>query len=194
MMKKLPKDKRNKVILVWIITASAISAWAFMVLSWQLDTKRVAEGSLAKRKELLERMTSLMKNADRIERERADSEQELLSLEAGMANGDIYSWALDTLQKFKQKYPNVEMPQFSQINQADCTLLPKFPYQQASLTVAGSAYYWDIGMFVADFENQFRFARITNLELQPVPGGNAGDREKLSFRMDIIFLVKPKHS
>ena len=194
MMKKLPKEKRNMVILVWVITLGVVSGWAFMFLSWQMDSKHSAEVNLTKRKELFEHMTMTMKHADVIERDRTESEQELVALEAGMATGDIYSWALDTLQKFKQKYPHIDMPQYGQINQTDCTLLPKYPYQQASLTVAGSAYYWDLGMFMADFENQFRYARIVNFELLPAAGVNAGDREKLGFKMDIVFLVKPKQS
>jgi hypothetical protein len=192
-MKKLPKDKRNKVLLVWLGTACLIAGWAFMILTWQLGAKSLAKKNLDDREKLYAEMTMEMKNAELIERKRAESEQQLLALEAGMAAGDVYSWALDTLQKFKQKYPAIEMPQFSPITQTDCTLLPKFPYQQASLTVAGSAYYWDLGMFIADFENQFRYARIAEFELQPVGAGNAGDREKLSFRMEIIFLVKPKN-
>ena len=194
MMKKLPKEKPNMVILVWLGTAVLMAGWAFMILTWQLKSKEAAEKSLADREKLYAQMTAMMKSADLIERKRAEAEQQLLALEAGMASGDIYSWALDSLQKFKQKYPTIEMPQFSQINPTDCTLLPKFPYQQASLTVAGSAYYWDLGMFIADFENQFRYARIANFELQPAATGNAGDREKLGFKMEIIFLVKPKNS
>ena len=39
MMNKLSKEKRNKVILVWMCTAAVVSGWAFMFLTWQLDRK-----------------------------------------------------------------------------------------------------------------------------------------------------------
>ena len=49
-------------------------------------------------------------------------------------------------------------------------------------------------MFVADFENRFRFARIINLDVEPNSAGgtNEREREKLNFKMDVVFLVKPK--
>ena len=36
----------------------------------------------------------------------------------------------------------------------DVNLLPNFPYKQATLTVAGTAHFHDLGRFLADFENQ----------------------------------------
>ena len=61
-------------------------------------------------------------------------------------------------------------------------------------TVAGTAYYQDLGMFIADFENQFQFARIINLDVTPNTGQAASEPEKLTFKMDIVFLVKPNQS
>jgi hypothetical protein len=49
-------------------------------------------------------------------------------------------------------------------------------------------------MFIADFENQFQFARIINLDVTPNTGQAAGEPEKLTFKMDIVFLVKPNQS
>ena len=68
-------------------------------------------------------------------------------------------------------------------------MIPSFPYKQASVQVQGSAYYYDLGKFLADFENHFPYMRLQNLVLEP--GGGGEDREKLSFHMDIITLVKP---
>ncbi len=69
-------------------------------------------------------------------------------------------------------------------------LLSKFPYKQLKVTVNGTAYYHDLGKFIADFENTYPHARITNLTLEPA--GNTGDNsEKLAFRMDIVALTNP---
>ncbi|MEY4386067.1 MAG: hypothetical protein RLY20_1350 [Verrucomicrobiota bacterium] len=196
-MNKLSKTKRNMVLLVWLITLAVLSGWALMFLKWQLDEKHIAEQSFANRQSLFITMTNTLARADLIERERGEAEQELAGAEASMAGGDIYSWCLDTLQKFKQGYKNIEMPQFGQNNApVENTLLPKFPYKQTVLSVGGTARFHDLGMFIADFENQFKFARIVNVELQPSPAisGNERDREKLTFKMDIIFLVKPNRS
>jgi len=47
------------------------------------------------------------------------------------------------------------------------TLLPGFPYNQATVSMAGSAYFWDLGKFLAEFENRFPYARIQNLSWNP---------------------------
>ena len=196
-MNKLSKEKRNMVMLVWLVTLVIVVGWAFVFLKWQLDLQHQAQQALASRQSLFVTMTNTLTRADQIERERAEAEQELLSVESAMASGDIYSWCLDTLTKFKQNYKSIEMPQFGQNNPpAENSLLPKFPYKQTTLSVGGTARFHDLGVFISDFENQFKFARILNVELQPVPTQNADDRdrEKLTFKMDIVFLVKPNRS
>jgi len=193
MMNKIPKEKRNKVILVWVMTVAVVGAWAFMFLSWQLDSKHQANKELLNRQEQLRKMTALVRQNEAIKQSLAEAEQSLTSLESRMVNSDPYSWTLDTLTKFKQGY-EIDLPQFGKPNETDNTLLPKFPYKQVALTVAGSAYFQDLGMFIADFENRFRFARILNLSMQPngTVGNGEREKEKLDFKMDVVFLVKPK--
>jgi hypothetical protein len=193
MMNKVSKEKRNKVILVWVMTLAVVGGWAFLFLSWQLDSKHQASKDLVSRQTQLTSMKNLVKQNDAIKQSLAEAEQSLNSLESRMVNSDAYSWTLDTLGKFKQGY-EVDLPQFGKPNETDNTLLPKFPYKQVAMTVAGTAYFQDLGMFIADFENRFRFARILNLSIQP--NGNIGadprEKEKLDFKMDVVFLVKPK--
>ncbi|HTQ49209.1 MAG TPA: GspMb/PilO family protein, partial [Candidatus Acidoferrales bacterium] len=65
-----------------------------------------------------------------------------------------------------------------------------FPFKEIRVTISGTAYYHELGKFLADFENSFPHIRVVNLALEPVNATEAGN-EKLSFRMDIIALVKP---
>jgi Tfp pilus assembly protein PilO len=193
-VKKLPKEKRNKVILVWVGTVMVVAAWAFVVLSWQLDSRHRAGQNLEQRRSQFMAMTNTLARAEEFEMETGAAEQKLHGLESQMANAaDAFSWVVTTVRNFKQGY-TMDLPQFSQVILAETTLLPKFPYRQASVTVSGTAYFHDIGMFVADFENQFPFARIINLDIEPGATTNPGEREKLNFKMDIIFLVKPNAS
>ena len=190
MMNKIPKEKRNKVIMVWLLTVAVVAAWAFVILSWQLDAKHHASQNLEERRGQFASMTSTLNQTEIIQQEVAEAEQALGALEAHMVTGDPYSWALDALSKFKLNY-EVNLPQFGQPNVGDNTLLPSFPYRQVALTVAGTAYFHDLGMFVSDFENQFPFARVINLDVEPNTAVGASEREKLSFKMDVVFLVKP---
>lgn len=187
-MKKLPKEKRNQVILVWLVTVAVIVGWAFMVLDYQLKGRLKAQNDLDNRIEQFSNMTNQLAQSEAIKIKADEASYELEVIESKMTpSSDAFTWALNTLRDFT-KGRQVEIPQISQPSITETTLLPGFPYQQAKLTVAGSAFYHDLGMFIADFENQFPHVRITNLDLQP----NTSAGEKLNFRLDIIFLVKPE--
>jgi Tfp pilus assembly protein PilO len=187
---KLSKEKRNNFILVVVITLAALGGLGFGLIKYQYaNLERLAERKVnAERK--FTQMEDAAKNATRIESDLADARQTLSQLESDVAPaGDIYSWVIGTLRSFKAPY-KVEIPQYSQIGPTtEMTMLPNFPYKQASMTVAGKAHYHDLGRFLADFENRFPHIRILNLGLDV--DGNPQEVEMLAFRMDIVTLVKP---
>ncbi|MFN3407624.1 MAG: hypothetical protein ACK45B_01405 [Limisphaerales bacterium] len=191
-MKNLPKEKKQNVILVGLVTLMVAAGWWFGVLAWQRDHLRKAERQLQEKEGQFVNMTNTLARSANLETELVHAEDALAALEAQMATGDIFSWAVNTLREFRQNY-KVEMPQVAQPVIGPTTLLPRFPYQQAALTVSGTAHFHDLGLFIADFENRFPFARINNLELKPASsmGGDLGGPERLAFTMDIIFLIKP---
>jgi len=107
-----------------------------------------------------------------------------------MPSGDLYASMVDTIRKFKLGH-KVEIPQFnSPSSPADVALLPKFPYKQTVMTITGTAYYHDLGKFVADFENEFPSARILNLDISTASAQSADEKERLAFKLDIVSLVK----
>lgn len=110
---------------------------------------------------------------------------ELESNEQDMATGDIYAWTIDTIHHFKTNY-KVEVPEIGQPSLSDMDLLPHFPYRQLRFSLHGTGYYHDIGKFIADFENRHPHMRVVNLDIESM----GPDTEKLSFRVDIIALVK----
>lgn len=190
-MKNLSKEKRNQLVLVIILTLAVLAGMWLGLINFQ----KQALQSITERKETAERELKRRKlaieNADRIEVELAESGKTLAKLEEGMASGDLYFWAINTIRQFKLAH-KVEIPQYSQIDgPRDMTLLPKFPYKQATLSIGGTAYFHDFGRFVADFENQFPYIRILNLTLEPLASMVNADKERLSFKMDVVALVKP---
>ena len=86
----------------------------------------------------------------------------------------------------------MDIPQVSQPTRGDVTLLPKFPYQQATFNVAGTARFYELGRFLADLENKFPHLRVINLDVGPASGSS--DRETLAFRMDVAVLLRPDAS
>jgi Tfp pilus assembly protein PilO len=190
-MKRLPKEKRNHLVLVGLLTGIALVGVWFGVIKYQKQNL----ASLAARKQAatlkLELVKKAVGDAERIEIQLCEVDKRLARLEEGMASGDLYSWVITAIRQFKLPY-KVEIPQFSQIDgPKETNLLPRFPYKQATITVAGTARFHDLGKFIADFENQFPYMRLVNLSMEPAPAFAVADRERLSFRMDIITLVKP---
>ncbi len=190
-MKNLSKEKRNQLLLVVLLTLATLAGLWFGLINFQ----KQALQSIAERKETadreLKRRKQAIENADRIEAELAESGKTLAKLEEGMASGDLYFWAINTIRQFKLAH-KVEIPQYSQIDgPREMSLLPKFPYKQATLSIGGTAYFHDFGRFVADFENQFPYIRILNLTLEPLASMVNADKERLSFKMDVVALVKP---
>lgn len=191
-MNKLPKDKKQNVILACLVTLVIAAVWWFGAMALQRDHLRKTERLLGERQAQYDKMTAAIARAANIEAELVEAEAALGALESQMAGGDIFSWAVNTLRAFRQNY-KVDMPHVAQPVIGPATLLPNFPYRQAALAVSGAGHFHDIGLFIADFENRFPFARITNLELKPATslGGDAGGPERLMFNMDVIFLIKP---
>ena len=187
---KLPKEKRNQLILVVIVTLGTLGLLGFGLIKYQYDNLTRLANRKANAESKLAQMQDAVQNSARIESDLAEARQTLSQLESDIApSGDLYSWLISTIRTFKGPY-KVEIPQYSQIGPTtDMTMLPGFPYKQASMTVAGKAHFHDLGRFLADFENRFPHVRVLNLALDV--DGNPQEVELLAFRMDIVTLVKP---
>lgn len=190
-MKKLSKEKRNQVILSSVMVLAVIGGlWSFLIRYQQsglkdLETKRAASETK------LARVLEIIKNSKEIDADLAIISNKLAALEEPMASGDLYSSTVTSIRKFKQNH-NIDIPQFNSGGaEAPFNMIPRFPYKQVTLSIAGTAYYHDLGKFIADFENQFPSARVLNLELVPASAQNSDEKEKLAFRMDVVSLVKP---
>jgi hypothetical protein len=189
---KLPKAKRNQLIVVVLVTVVALGGLGFGLIQWQYGNLR----TLADKKEVAEKRLITVKDginrADQIEAGYNVKSKLLAEQEDAMASGgDLYSWMVNSIRRFKLPYKAVDIPQIGQPTlPGDMNLLPQFPYKQMSLRVGGTAYYHDFGKFIADFENQSPHVRVLSLALEPFPSAGPGEKEKLSFQMDIVTLVK----
>jgi Tfp pilus assembly protein PilO len=185
-MKWLPKERRNPFIFAVLVTAVVLAGIYFGLINRQNATLSSLAQARKSAGEKLKSMQSAIKNSDEISGQLAGTAQVLSRAEQEMASGDYYSWTYAMIRIFKQQY-KVEIPEVSHPEVMDEDLYSQFPYKQIRFKIAGKAYYHDLGRFVADFENTYPHARIVNLIIEPATGGG----EKLSFRMDIIELIKP---
>jgi hypothetical protein len=192
--RKLPKEKRNRLVLVALVTLIAVAGLYFGLIRRQNDSLARLAGKKTAASTKLKVVLDAIHRADRIKAELDAARNTLTGAESDVASGDLYAWVINSLRQFKAPY-KVEIPQFSQLGSpVDVNLLPNFPYKQATLTVAGTAHFDDLGRFLADLENQFPHVRLLNLNLDANAPSLNVEPETLSFKMDIVTLVKPNPS
>jgi len=190
-MKSVSKEKQQHLLLVGLLTAGLAAGVGLLLIKPQYQSRRTLATQLQQAEQKLRKVKLAIASADQVESELVDSKKRLQAIEETMAAGDLYSWAINTIRQFKLDY-RVDIPQFSQIDgPREVTLLAKFPYRQATLTIGGTAHFHDLGRFLADFENQFPYMRVINLSLEPTSSLVSTEKDRLAFKLEIAALVKP---
>jgi hypothetical protein len=192
-MKRLPPAKRNQLIGVVIATAGLICLVYFVLISQQKKSNYDLALKIRDANLRLDQYKAAGREKTNTIVELAGLNQQLEGAETDVAAGDLYAWTVDRVRTFKAQYKDkVEIPTVGQPSQSDCDLIGDIPYKQIRFTLTGTAYYHDLGKFISDFENKFIHCRVVNLMLSPVAEGSTAG-EKLSFRFDIVALVKPNN-
>lgn len=191
-MKKLPKEKRDKIILVGIGTAVVVAGLWYAVITTQQNTLKTIADLRESQQTKVQNAERLVATVAEVERRLEAASLRLRAVEKEMAAGDMYSWVITTMNRFKDGY-NIDIPQYSREVIGEVGVLPRFPYRAAVFQLRGTGYYHDFGRFIADFENRFPYMRVQNLELEPagVVAGSNDDPERLAFRMEVVALVNP---
>src|SRR5437667_5663009 len=192
-MKNLSKEKRDRLVLIALGTVACMVALYYVVIKTQQKTRAKIAKEIIDEQNKVDNAQRLISSTADLQKKLDGSLRDLRTIEDGMASGDMYSWIITTINKFRADR-KVDIPQFSREVPTEVGVLPKFPYRAALFNVRGTAYFHDFGKFIADFENAFPFIRIQNLELEAAASSSAtstGDPEKLAFRMEIVTLVNP---
>ena len=194
-MKNLPKEKRDKLILT-VVGTIAVVAGLYLGL-----IKAMGESMDGMTKQTDEKKTKVV-NAQRLVNSTSDLQKgleeataKLKVIEDSMASGDMYSWIILKVNKFREER-KVEIPQFSREVRTDVGMFPKFPYKAAVFTIRGSAFFHDLGKFIADFENAFPHTYLQNIELEPASNSSSSPTvgahpELLMFKLEIVTLINP---
>jgi hypothetical protein len=189
---KISREKRNQLITVIFVTLAILTLIGLGLIRPQFASiSKIEIAKKAAAKDLLS-IRHAITNAEAIENGWNETNSALAQAEEDMASGDLYSWTYDTIRHFKQSY-KVEIPEVGHPTIGESDLLPSFPYKQIQFTINGTAYYHDLGKFIADFENSFPHSRMVHLVVEPASSADSNG-EKLSFRMEIITLLKPNPS
>ena len=191
--KKMPKQKRSHLVLVALLTAIALGGISFGLIRFQYNQLKSITSETADADKKLSQMKDGIRRADEIENKSTEASKTIAAIENDMGAGDYYSWGLDLLRRSRADY-KLEVPAVNQPVLGETTLLPKFPYKQATFTLGGSAHYEELGRYIADFENQYLYIRIVNLTLEPISSLISAAKEKLEFKMDVVVLVRPNQN
>lgn len=183
------KEKRTQFILVILCTLVVLGLIGFVFIRPQYKTLSAFAETQRDEQAKLKQIEDTIKKAGDTTSQLSNIISNLSRSEEDMASGDNYAWTFDTIRKFKASY-RVDIPTIGQPVLGEVDLLPQFPYKQIKGTISGTAYYHELGRFVADFENTYPYIRVVNLTIEPVSANEPGN-EKLSFKMDIVALVKP---
>lgn len=195
---KLSKEKRDRIILV-ILVGLAVS-WGL----WQFVIKNRSARLAAQRVELTKQQGQLTQALDWIERaqsveaEMNDALETLADVEAGMGNRlDPYAWSYLLLDNIRRKHASLrDLDVAGKPAVGPVKMLPSFPYEATTFTVVGKGHYHDFGKLLADFENDYPYFRVENIELtsqasvidsQP----DRDEKEILNFKFDVVALIKP---
>jgi hypothetical protein len=195
---KLSKEKRDRLILVVVGGLILLAGTWYGVINTRKSQLEQAGVRLAAAIDKLEKAKKRVGLAEQVEASLEAAVQRLRLIEEGMApQVDLYTWSNALLHQKAEPGPEVEIIEVTRPQTNEVGVLPAFPYLAATFTVRGVAHYHDLGDFLADFENKFPYFRAQNLSLMPtteteseITTTRAG-REKLSFRMDIVALIRP---
>jgi Tfp pilus assembly protein PilO len=193
MIKNLPKEKRDQLLLICTITlAITLGGYFGLVKMQKRKLERIAKQS-AEQQDKVGGASRLVSTHKDTEEELEDNLQKLKSIEQQMASGDMYSWIITTINRFRADR-KVEIPQFSREVTTEIGVFPKFPYKAALFHIRGTAHFHELGRFIADFENTYPHIRIQNIDMEPAAQSAAtstAEPEKLAFKMEIVALINP---
>lgn len=199
-MKNLPKEKRDRLILIVLLTGVIVAGLYYLVVKTQRNSLESLAQQINEQKMKVGHAEQLIASVPKIKQGLETANKTLTHIEQGMASGDMYAWVIQTVGRFGAER-NVDIPQFSREVTAPVGMFAKFPYKAAIFNIRGNAYYHDLGQFLADFENAFPYFRVQNLEMEPATSSAANnaaasrtgspDQEKLTFRLEIVTLINP---
>ena len=194
MIKNLPKEKRDRLLLIAIGTiAVTVGLYLGLVKAQKRALDQISKLTI-EQNEKVGGAERLMKSRGEVEKSLERNLQTLKAIEQTMASGDMYSWIIATVNRFRADR-KIDIPQFSREVTTEVGMFPKFPYKAALFNVRGTAHFHDLGKFIADFENTYPYLRVQNVDLEPATQsaatGSAVEPEKLSFKMEIVALINP---
>jgi hypothetical protein len=201
-MNKLSKEKRDKLLLIALGTGGLLAALYLMVISAQNTALAEYSEKTEAAKEKLAKAERWLRMAPTIQTRLDSNRRELEGKQAEMAPVDKFKWFYDTLDKFLAQR-SVKLTDITREPEIGAVgILPKFPYEAATFGLKLNARYKDLGAFLSEFENQFPYMRVNNLDIEPEGSVKVGTKEliadprqrgvaNLAITLRVVTLIRP---
>lgn len=196
-MNKLSKEKKDQLIALCVgVGVGIIVIWYLLIKPWGAQITQAKADTDAKIAQL-EAAQKLVGTAATYKADLEKAKETLGAIEAGMSGANPYLEMNTAIGDFGKKFGDVEISSVGNQQFVDVQVIPKFPYKAVRFNVSGNGFYHEIGKFIAEFENQFPYMRIQNINLEPsraleTVAGETNAAEKLSFDFQIVSLMKPE--
>lgn len=201
-MSKLPKDKRDKLMIVVISTCAVVAGFYLLVIGGQQTSLQEFRQKSDATQEKLQKAELWLRMAPSIQAKLNAARKELEGKQRDMTPLDKFKWFYNTLDRFLAQHRVKLVDITREPELGPIGVLPKFPYQAATFGVKLVAHYHDLGSFLAEFENHFPYMRVQNLDLEadlskvsPREGAPAdqpsADAEAIAITMRVVTLIKP---
>jgi len=194
-MARLTKEKRDQLILTGLMSVMIIVAVWMLLIGPTRKSLVMLSGEVQSSGDQLSDAERVVARAGQIDLEMKATARFLAEMETDMVEGDPNLWIRSTMNDFfSSSAQTLERPSIGPPTERAIGVLPDFPYQGLMFQLAGSAYYHEIGKFIADFENRYPYFRVQNLDFRPdLSAGRFGpSTELLSYTFEIIVPVKPQ--
>ncbi|MEQ2009069.1 MAG: hypothetical protein ABMA26_19995, partial [Limisphaerales bacterium] len=165
-IKALSAEKKQHLIAVGMGTAMALAALWFLLISPAQEALKKLGTQITEAEKKYTDADRLVKRTQAVHDDYDRLNDHLSAIEAGMAaSGELVQWIRSVELKFRTQAPyKVEIPNLPFRGQGEMTMIPEFPYKAATYSFSGTAYYHDLGKYLADWENQFPYMRVLSLD------------------------------
>ncbi|MCG3146582.1 MAG: hypothetical protein PCFJNLEI_00013 [Verrucomicrobiae bacterium] len=184
-LKSLPKDKLQKLILIVIVSLTAVGAVVNFYVLKNLEDMGLKKAEITKLKDQIASAEALAKEEanNTVLRERI---VEFLKVqEERMVAGDPYSWIVREISLLAEKHP-VTIGSLSPGIKSPYTPKPKYELYTTRLDITGK--YDDLGRFVTVLENLFPTGQLRNLSMNVADAARGDCR----INVDLVLLIHPK--
>ncbi|MGD0412173.1 MAG: hypothetical protein ABSC18_10765 [Verrucomicrobiota bacterium] len=197
-MIKITKTQRDQLIGVAAGAVAVMAAlWYFVILA-QGKELAVTQANCVKMRTKIKDASAEVSRAEKIGLELTNCMQQLSRREATFAPArEPYTWMVGLMGDFAvppkevHHYKTVSISDVKPPDISERGVIGDFPYKWARFHITGEGHYHDFGKFIANFENNFPYFAIQNLDIFVPDIRQSRDPDMLAYSFDVVTPQLP---